>query len=87
MPRPRGPFSLWDLDVSMDWMTDAACRGRPDLPWTDLELVDREARQEMKGICEGCVVSNACRVFVTGARIEAAFWAGQWQTPRGRRAA
>ena len=87
MARPRGPFSLWDLDVSMEWMADAACRDRQDLPWTDLELVDRESRQQMKEVCEGCRVRNACRVFVTGARIDAAFWAGRWQTPRRRRAA
>lgn len=54
---------------------------------TELELLDRESRQEMKEVCAGCPVQNACRVFVTGARIEAAFWGGHWQAPRRRRAA
>jgi len=62
-----------------DWMTDAACVDRPELPW----LADHPAPAEKRAMalmCGVCPVRPDCADYVTAADVTAGFWAGRNRT-------
>ena len=62
--------------IDHDWMSDALCIDRPDLPW----LTDGPSPQQyraMSSVCGGCPVRDACADYATTANITGGFWAGR----------
>jgi hypothetical protein len=67
---------------SLDWMDAAACRDHLDLPWTqDGGHETRWRVAEMRTVCAGCPVHDACRHHVVETRVVGGFWAGSWRNP------
>ena len=62
-----------------DWMTDAACVDRPELPW----LADRPNPAQVRAmalVCGVCPVRPECAAYVCAADVTAGFWAGRNRT-------
>ena len=57
-----------------DWMRDAACMGRTDLDWFDLECGHHEAVK----VCHHCPVITDCLNYATTNEIEDGIWGGLW---------
>jgi len=64
------------------WMVDAACAGRPELPWTTdtAELAAGEA-DAMARVCQVCPARLACLAYVAAAEVTGGTWAGADRDP------
>ena len=54
------------------WMEQAACQGRPELDWFDLDC----NLQQTLTICMGCTVKERCLEFAVEHRMVEGVWGG-----------
>lgn len=68
----------WMLNAPLDsdWRRYAVCHSRLDLPWTPEEAPDAVSVLEMRTLCEGCPVRQACAVY--GLTQPGGFYGGVW---------
>ena len=84
---PHGPMLLpGDLVMlppgPAQWMRDAACAAKPELPWTvDRARLDEYNRKILARICRDCPVHRACAAYADDHDINAGFWAGTVPRP------
>lgn len=65
------------------WMAQAACRDRPELPWThDVDALPRVkgVAARMRAVCNGCPVRAECADFAVTTEATGGFWAGRWRS-------
>lgn len=66
--------------LETDWMSDAACRSVPGLPWTEhAGRIPKVLLRMMSETCARCPVKRRCESFINEAEITAGFWAGRSQ--------
>lgn len=76
---PRRPTVGTAESAGLDhqWMSQATCVRRADLPWTeDAHRVEDEVREVMARVCQRCPVRGCCRRYATDCCASAGFWAG-----------
>ncbi len=64
---------------SVEWMDDAACADRLDLPWLADEVPFSDLLA-MTRVCTACPVRDACLSHVRQAQVTGGFWAGKDRT-------
>ena len=60
--------------TSVQWMLDAACLGRTDLDWFDLEC----GLEAAANVCYTCPVINQCLNYAIEHELDIGVWGGVW---------
>lgn len=64
------------------WMSDAACRRIPDLPWTaEPGTAPVVLGDLMADVCAVCPVRSECAAFVADEDVTGGYWAGAHRYP------
>lgn len=63
------------VEFDSEWMREAACRNRTDLPWTANRVTQGEVRR-MQAVCARCPVFGSCAGFAEQVEVTAGVWAG-----------
>ena len=73
--RKRDLVRAFCFDGDADWMTDAACVSRSDLPWTG--AATKRTGELMRQVCGSCPVRTQCGEYAVHARVTVGWWAGR----------
>lgn len=73
--RQRDLVWAFSFDGDADWMTDAACVSRPDLPWTG--AATKRTGELIGQVCASCPVRTECGECAVHARVTAGWGAGR----------